>query len=283
MPLKAKFNKDFFIKDESIHLSIDFLNENKKKFKKITGSRLASILNLNQYNSPLKTWMMMTNIYFEEMDETLSITGNIVEPILRDYVVKNMGIKYKDYNPYSVKWDVFKENKIFGGIPDGEPVDENGNFLYDQNIPMIEIKTTSIDSLVYKKVDGVLRMQKDTNNVPLVKIEKGKLQDWYVDGKLSIPKEYELQLSLYLYLRNAPKGLFVIGFLEKEDYATPNNFDPTNRKIEYALIELNRKEFEKVIEKCTDWYKRHIECGISPKITNEDKKWLSEVLQVNNL
>ena len=72
MPFKAKYSVDFTIKNNRIHLSTDYLLANNKKFKKITGSRLASIINRNQYTSPAKMWAMMTNIYYEEMDETMS-------------------------------------------------------------------------------------------------------------------------------------------------------------------------------------------------------------------
>lgn len=279
MPFKATYNKDFFIKDDCIHLSTEYLAANFKKFKKITGSRFASILGKNAYNSPAKTWMIMTNLYYEEMDETLSKTGNIVEPILRKHVEKTINFKYKEYNTFEVKWDVFKENKIFGGIPDGEPIDEKGNFLYDKNIPMLEIKTTSIDSLVYKKVDGILKMQKDENNVPLVKKENGKLEEWYdKNNNLVIPLEYELQLSLYLYLRNVDNGLFVVGFLDKHDYANPEKFEPSKRRIEFSQLKLNRKEFQNLIDAATNWYNKHIVAGISPKLTEDDKKILKEHL-----
>ncbi|GHU48306.1 hypothetical protein FACS1894218_4850 [Bacilli bacterium] len=39
---------------------------------------------------------------------------------------------------------------------------------------MLEIKTTSIDSLVYKKVNNELKMQFDDRGFPIVKEENGK-------------------------------------------------------------------------------------------------------------
>lgn len=279
MPLKAIYKKDFIIENDSIILSNDYLAKNAKKFKKITGSRLASVLDLNKYTSPLKMWMIMTNIYYEEMDETLSKTGNIVEPILRKYAEEKSNVKFKVHNVFEVKWDVFKDDEIFGGVPDGEPVDDNNNFLYSKDYPMLEIKTTSIDSLVYKKENEVLRMQKDENNIPLVKTPKGKLADWYdSNNNLVIPMEYKLQLSLYMYLRKITHGLFVVGFLEKEDYAYPEKFDPSKRKIEFATLELNNDEFQGVIDVARHWYNKYITTGISPKITDEDRRWLKTLI-----
>ncbi len=278
MPLKAEYKKDFTISNNCIHLSNEYLAQNFKKFKKITGSRLASILGKDKYTSPLKIWTIMTNIYYEEMDETLSKTGNVIEPIIKNYVEQETGIKFKQHNPFQVKWDVFKENKIFGGIPDGEPVNENGEFLYKDDYPMLEIKTTSIDSLVYKHENGVLRMQKDSDNIPLVKKEKGKMSEWYKDGNIVIPLNYELQLSLYMYLRNISKGIFAVGFLEKEDYAFPEKFNPKERKIDFAWIDLQNNNFQKIIDDTTEWYNKYIITGMSPTITDEDKKWLQTLI-----
>lgn len=279
MPLKSIYNKDFYIKDNCIHLSTDYFASNFKKFKKITGSRLASILNKNKYNSPLKTWMLMTNIYQEAMDETLSYVGNTIEPKLKNYIENKFDITYKQYNPFQVKWDVFSDNEIFGGIPDGEPIGENGEFLYNENYPMLEIKTTSIDSFVYKTVNGVLTLQKDKNNIPLIKKQNGKIETWFdQNNKLLIPLEYQLQLSLYMYLRKVNLGIFVIGFLEKEDYANPNDFNVNLRRIETAKINLDLNKFEPIIETATNWYNKYIKTGISPEFSDDDLKWFNTLV-----
>ncbi|MCQ2748267.1 MAG: hypothetical protein MJ223_03460 [Mycoplasmoidaceae bacterium] len=59
---------------------------------------------------------------------------------------------------------------MFGGIPDGEPVNEAGLVDYSTNKPMLEIKTSSIDKLSYKTQKGIMHMQKDANGLPLVKV-----------------------------------------------------------------------------------------------------------------
>ena len=280
MPFKASFKKDFDIKDKKIFLSSEYLALNLKKFKKITGSRLGSILGKNKYTSPVKTWAMMTNIYYEEMDETLSKVGNVIEPKIKDYVQEQIGIKFKQYNPFAVKWDLFSDNPIFGGIPDGEPIDDQDKFIYDKGCPMLEIKTTSIDSFVYKTENGVLKMQKDKNNIPLVKIPNGKMESWYDNNKkLVIPTEYELQLSLYLYLRNVTKGLFAVAFLEKEYYANPDAFNPNKSKIEFAEIDLDRNNFEKIITIAKEWFEKYITTGISPELSPSYELWIKEMLK----
>lgn len=276
MPFKTKVNQDFTIENNRIVLNQEYFLKNKNKFKKITGSRFASILGLNKYSSPVKTWAIMTNLYFEEMDETLSKVGNTIEPMIKKYVEEKTNVKYKQYNPFEVRWDVFSDNDVFGGIPDGEPVDNVGKLDYKESKPMLEIKTTSIDSFVYKTIDGVLKMQKDDNNIPLVKLKNGKKASWFVNDKIVIPDEYKLQLSLYLYLRNINKGLFAIAFLEKEDYANPEKFDVNKRHIELVGIDLKRDQFSKIIDNASNWYNDFIKKGISPILSDSDIQWLKE-------
>jgi hypothetical protein len=46
--------------------------------------------------------MMMVNLYREVMDPTLAKTGNVIEPKVRDYVSKALGIDFKIHDPKSV-------------------------------------------------------------------------------------------------------------------------------------------------------------------------------------
>jgi hypothetical protein len=45
---------------------------------------------------------------------------------------------------------------------------------YSNNKPMLEIKTSSIDSFVYKKEKNELKMQKDAGGLPLIKTKGTK-------------------------------------------------------------------------------------------------------------
>ena len=110
MPFTKQLNKDFYIKDNRIHLSDEYYNKNKKYFKKITGSRFASILRLNQYTSPVQAWCTIVNIYKEDMDPTLANVGNCIEPKVRDYVSNLTNIKFKTYIPSQINWNVFEDD-----------------------------------------------------------------------------------------------------------------------------------------------------------------------------
>ncbi|MCQ2957255.1 MAG: hypothetical protein MJ233_05580 [Mycoplasmoidaceae bacterium] len=140
-------------------------------------------------------------------------------------------------------------DKVFGGIPDGEPLNVNGVVDYSTGNPMLEIKTTSIDAFVYKTEKGLLHMQKDDKGYPLVKEPGKKKLSWFdSNGKLVISNEYMYQLGLYLYLRNINKGMFAVCFLTKEDYAHPEDFKIEDHEIQLKGMGLsNRGKFEQQV------------------------------------
>lgn len=282
MPFTKQFNKDFYIKNNRIYLSEEYANKNKKYFKKITGSRFASVLNLNQYTSPVQAWCTIVNIYKDEMDPTLAVVGSTIEPKIRDYVEKVTKIKFKVYNPSEVNWNIFND-PVFGGIPDGEPIDNNGNFAYAQGLPMLEIKTSSEDKLSYEKIKGSFRIKKDANNLPIVKEIGKKKESWFVDKKIKVSAEYRLQLLLYMYLRNVKCGMFAVAFLKPEDYVYPKKFDADKHEIHFAELNINDfNNLESIIAYARDWYKLYvIDNHYSMPLEERDKKWLSEELGIN--
>ena len=286
MPFIKQLNKDFFIKNNHIELSPEYIKNPKFSVKKITGTTFGSVLGLNKYKTPLKTWAIMVGIYKETMDETLAKTGTIIEPKIREYAQEKLNLKFKVYNPYEIKYDVFKDDKVYGGIPDGEPVDEFGNISYSDDKPMLEVKTSSCDSLVYKQTEeNQLRMVKDENGFPIVKVPGGKKAEWFdADNKFIIPLEYKYQLGLYLYLRKVKKGVFAVGFLQREDYKNMEDFDPNKREIHLVNFSIkDPKQIEKAIEYGREWYKKYVksEPCISPKISSkEDIDWLKKELKI---
>ncbi|MEF9984801.1 MAG: YqaJ viral recombinase family protein [Malacoplasma sp.] len=280
MPFKATYKNDFYISNDKIFLSEEYKNKNRNKFKKITGSRFSAILMQSKYSSPFKTWAIMTNIYYEKMDETLSKVGNAIEPKIRNYISKIMDVKFLSYVPEKEKWDVFKKNEIFGGIPDGEPVNDNSDFLYKDGMPMLEVKTTSIDSFVYKYENDVLTLMKDKNNLPIVKEQYGKLLSWFENDKMEISYDYQLQLALYLYLRKHNLGLFAIAFLDKKYYLDYSSYKPENNYVATSFLYINKDEFQKLISYSENWYEKHIVEGVSPTATKEDLIWLKKELKI---
>ncbi len=270
MPFVKEYNKDFRIEGECLRLTPQFFEKAKPRFKKITGSRIAGILGLSPYNSPVQAWAGMVNIYKDDIDPVLARAGTIIEPKIRDLASKRLNLSFKTYEPAKVNWDVFAENKIFGGIPDGEPVDASGRFLYPAK-PMLEIKTSSIDRLVYKKINGQLQMVLNERGMPIVKQPNGKRAEWFAeDGKIAVKDEYKLQLSLYLHLRNIEYGIFAVCFLKTEDYADPEACDVTQREVRFVELVMKREQMEKIVQKASRWYNDHIMTGVSPQLTVRD-------------
>lgn len=280
MPFKASYKKDFYISQNKIYLNEIYKIKNQSKFKKITGTRLAAILDKNKYTSPFKTWAIMTNIFYEKMDETLSRVGNLIEPKIKKFVEEKLKINYLSYNPQEINWDAFSKIKVFGGIPDGEPVNERNDFLYKNGYPMLEIKTSSINGFEYKMIDNVLTMQKDKEGFPIVKDPNKKYLSWFTNNEFTIPEEYKLQLGLYLYLRKIDIGMFAVAFLQDEDYVYPENFDAKKREIRFSMLYIDRQEFDKIVSYAQKWYDDHIVSGISPMATEEDLKWLQKELNL---
>lgn len=283
MPFIKTLNKDFVIKDNHFELS-----ENYKKIfhpKKITGTRLFSIVGNSKYNSPFKQWCILVGIYSEPMDATLAKLGIYIEPKVRDYVSKKFNVKYKDYVPAEVKWNVFDGKtdpgyEMFGGIPDGEPINDKGELDYSNGNLMLEVKTSSIDAFVYKTEKGLLHMQKDSYGLPLIKEPGKKKLSWFNEnGQLKISKEYMYQLGLYLYLRKIESGMFAVCFLTAEDYAHPENFVIETHEVYFKKMALtNREQFKtQVLDKAKDWYNSFVKTGISPEMTEADRQWLHEV------
>ncbi len=274
MPFIKTVGKDFIIKDNHIELAGSY--KDSAKPKKITGSRFASILGLNKFTSPAKIWAIMNGIYKDDFDPMYSKIGNEIEPKLKEYAENVSHIKYKSYDPSAVYWDIFKENKIFGGIPDGEPLDENGNLVFGKKeYPLIEIKTTSVDKFKFAVENGEFVLQKDENGRPIVKTPGAKFDSWFDSkGDIVVPEEYVSQLSLYCYLRNTNYGRFVIGFLDTDDYIHPEQFTPEKNKIYIVDFYVDLDKFQDVIDYGEKWYRDYILTKKSPELSEGDIEWL---------
>lgn len=60
-----------------------------KRPKRITGTRFASVLGLDRWNSPFKTWCAITKTYEEPFeDNKYTIAGKTIEPKIIDYLKK---------------------------------------------------------------------------------------------------------------------------------------------------------------------------------------------------
>lgn len=220
-----------------------------KRPKKVTGTRFASILGLNTWSTPFKTWCEITRTYEEPFEDTIyTIAGKVIEPLQAEYMKKayfmtNLssptdvwGVDYFK----KTRGDFFPEFDVFGGMwdyvlekPDGNPA------------AVLEMKTSK------------------------------RVEDWADD----IPEYYALQAALYAYLLGVEQVHMVASFLDERDYDHPENFKPNASNTIVRSFKLHERypDFEtEYVGPATDWWKTHVETGISPEY---DEKTDAEVLK----
>ncbi|WP_216082944.1 MPN551 family DNA-binding protein [Candidatus Mycoplasma haematohominis] len=283
---KFIFNQDFIFKNNRIHITPSGKSKI-KKLKKLTGSRLGAALGNDDFKSPFQLWCDILGMYQDESDRYFLDAGQIIEPKLKDYAEKKIGKKFISYNPREIKFDLFSDNEIFGGIPDGEEIDSQGKV-----VSILEIKTAQLDKYnwTFKNNQYMLDL---TDGKPTVKTNGGGLVKWFKNGEVIIPKNYQDQLSLYLYLRKINKGFFCVAFIKNEDYEDPRkvqftsefnsykNYDVDKEislpRNEHILIwkehNINLEEFQKTIDYAKKWYEDHVLKGVSPELDEKDLTW----------
>lgn len=219
-----------------------------KKFKKLTGTRFATVMGLNAWSTPFATWCEITKTYEEPFEgNKYTEAGKVIEPKICDYLRDRyfMDIKTpedvygKDY--FKVTWgDFFPGENALGGMWD---------FLGDDFI--VEVKTTK------------------------------RAEDWLgADGEPNPPIYYKLQACLYAYLLGFDNVVMTCSFLQDKDYDEPEAFTPTvdNTIVVEFKISEEFPNFEKdYIEPALAFWNDHVLTGISPEF---DEKKDAEILKV---
>lgn len=219
-----------------------------KRPKKITGTRFASILGLNRWNTPFQAWCEITKTYEKPFEDTIyTKAGKIIEPkqaeyMRRAYAMDDLlspeNVWGKDFFKKTYG-DFFKGDPHFGGMWDYLLGDENNVSA------VLEMKTTK------------------------------RAEDWQED----IPEYYAMQAALYAYLLGVDQVYIVCSFLAEGDYDNPDGFVPTAENTIVRPFKLSERypDFEKIVEKARWWWRDHVDAGISPEY---DEKQDAEYLQV---
>ena len=222
-----------------------------KNPKRITGTRLASILGLDKWNTEFKTWCAITKVYEEPfVDNVYTIAGKTIEPKIIEYLrnVYRMEIKTPEdiygKNYFEKTWGNFFPNvQVFGGMWDALYY-EDGKLA-----GIIEIKTTK------------------------------RVEDW-IDGA---PEHYAIQAALYAYLLGTDNVIMIASFLEEPDYENPENFIPSanNTIMDEFSVSERFPHFQRHIGRAVEWWKKHVEGGISPVFDEIKDKDILEELRKN--
>jgi predicted phage-related endonuclease len=211
------------------------LDSVRKKPKKITGTRFAAILGLNPWCTPFETWCDITGTYKTPFEDNKYTTADkVIEPKVIEYLDKKYyfgrGLiktpeQYFGKTKEQMRYDHFHEEMIFGGMWDARTDDI-----------IHEIKTSK------------------------------RIEDWFLFGQFSAPEYYKLQGALYAYLTKLEKWRMSLTALEEKDYEDPEAFVPTSKNTHVITYRLQDEypQFDRHLDRCEKWYKRHVIGGISP-------------------
>ena len=161
-----------------------------RKPKKITATRLATILGMNKWSTPFAVWCAVCRVY-EKFESTIyTEAGKAIEPLQigymkNTYAMTNLRTPTDIYGEDYFKrtyGDFYPETPVLGGMWDSLLVDENGAAT-----AVLEFKTSK------------------------------RTEDWGED----IPEYYAIQAALYAYLLGVDDVIMVASFLTTKDYEHP--------------------------------------------------------------
>lgn len=227
-----------------------------KRPKKLTGTRFATVLGLNPWQSDFETWCAVTRTWerpFEDTKYTLAgkaIEGKQAQYMKDTYMMSNLvtptDIWGEDYF-HKTYGDFFPEQKVLGGMYDFLLYSKEG-----KPTTVLEMKTTS------------------------------RVEDWKTD----IPEYYALQAALYAYLLGVDDVIMVASFLEMSDYDDPDKFVCSGENTITRPFKVSERypDFEKkYVKPALKWWKDYVESGISPAYDERKDAEILKALRTNNL
>ncbi|MCL1905368.1 MAG: recombinase [Methanomassiliicoccaceae archaeon] len=219
------------------------------KLKKITGTRLAPILGKGDFQTPFSVALDLAGIYREDIRTKNVEAGNILEPVLRFYIRKNVsslipllglpdgsGMNIEDPVPGDMcGYDHFHNEKVFGGLVDG-----------------------------YVTVDG-------KRNAVLEIKTSGDREKWLDenDEYTVVAEQYMLQASLYAELSRSDTIVFAVGFLDEDDYDRPGSWTPNEENTK--VIVKKKLDMAPYMKEAADWYNEYMKKGQTPEWTDADE------------
>lgn len=230
------------------HVTLDKMG----KPKKITGSRFASILDLNTWTTPFETWCDMTKLYKEPfIDSIYTIAGKVIEPkiikYLNDEMYQGRVVGPEDYfgNDFTkMRYDFYPHEPVFGGMWDALIVGKNG-----QPKAVIEIKTTK------------------------------RAEDW----QHGVPLNYKLQAMLYTKLLGLKQYIFAVAFLDDDIYEDPSKFVASQATVKEFVYELDDAEITRYMDQSIDWYYDYIDKLKSPEFDEKKDATILKELRTNRI
>ena len=226
-----------------------------KKPKKITATRLATILGLNPWSTPFEVWCEITRTYSKPFEDTIyTIAGKTIEPKQIAYMRSAYGM-YNLRTPTDIYGedyfkktygDFFRGYEVVGGMWDSLLVDENG-----KPEAVLEFKTTK------------------------------RAEDWVND----VPEYYALQAALYAYLLGIDDVIMVASFLDTKDYEHPENFVPSASNTITVEFKVSQRypDFGWMVAQASAWWQNYVVTGISPDYDEKKDADILKALRTNEV
>lgn len=224
------------------------------KLKKITGHRIGAIFGKSDFSTPFKVACELAGLYPGDKANKYIDAGNAIEPILRKWTRANisdiasllgmegsMGVE-EPAPAERCQYDHFHTEKVFGGMVDGYITCDN------KRSAILEIKTAS---------------------------DRTKWQDENGDYTV-VPESYMMQASLYAQLSNLNKIVFVVGFLEEENYRMPSKWIPTPENT--LVLVVDKLDMKPIMDKAEAWYNELKSTYCTPEWTEKDEEVVKYIL-----
>lgn len=217
---------------------------NKFGFKKIGGSSIADVLEIDDFKSQFLAFCRIAWIAPPIMVSKYIDAGVAIEPMVIDSLKKHWPkIEIHSYSAQDYNYDYFAGiNPIIGGVPDG--------YIPSKEI-VLEIKTTG---------------------------EKN-FESWSKNG---VPLAYLKQAQLYTYLMNKENFWIVATFLKEDDYVNPKKYPIEKRIIKNFAYKIDKAQVENDLSLVFDWYKKYTKIGHSPVYDEIKDKDLIDYLRCSN-
>lgn len=218
--------------------------------RRITGSRLGTILGRSGFDTPFSVALSMAGVYSRYETNKYLEAGNVIEPRIRNYLrtdgkgrlAEALGLDVKSVagieepaDKFSCNFEHFPRGGRFGGMVDGYVIAERRRYA------VLEVKTSGSRGL------------------------------WTADdGTLSkVPDGYVMQASLYAELSGIGTIVFAVGFLEEKDYDAPGSWEPTEENC-FVIPAEKSPETGSWMASASGWYDEYLLNGVTPQWTDAD-------------
>ena len=239
-----------------------------KNPKKISGTHFPTVLGADPWKTPFEAWCKCTRTYETPFaGNKYTNAGQVIEPKVFTFLRESIGLGDRLVVPEDVygkeyfkktRGDFFPKSNIFSGMWDALIKGENGEIEY-----VVEIKTVQVDG------------------------RSGSLEERWKNGEA--PDYQALQASLYAHLLGVDKVLMVAVALKDSegDYEHPEQVTPSYANANVYMDEFAVSErypnFDMYIAQATEWWKSHVQTGVSPAFDEKKDAEILKVLRTNCL